>query len=126
MTSHPIQKALVVGMIIAGGFANTLPGQTADALIRKLVEKGILTQAEATNLLAESTNDVNRALEPKTTMPPWVNSINFGGDFRARYDGTFQDDSNTGPDSATEDRHRFRYRVRYGLTANLADHFETG
>jgi hypothetical protein len=126
MTTRPIQKALLVGMIIAGIFANTLQGQTADALIRKLVEKGILTQAEATGLLAESTNDFNRALEPKTTMPSWVNSISFGGDFRGRYDGIYQDDSNTGPGSATEDRHRFRYRLRYGFTATLADHFETG
>src|SRR5262245_50429743 len=116
MITRPIQKTLLVGMIIAGTLANTSQGQTADALIRKLVEKGILTQAEATSLLAESTNDFNRALEPKTTMPPWVNSISFGGDFRGRYDGIYQHDSNTGPGSATEDRHRFRYRLRYGLT----------
>jgi len=112
--------------MMLGGFGGILHAQTADALIKKLVEKGILTQAEATSLMAESTNDFNRAFAAKTGMPPWVNSISFGGDFRARYDGAYQDDSNTGPGSATEDRQRFRYRLRYGLTVNLADHFETG
>jgi len=29
-------------------------------------------------------------------MAPWVNSVRFGGDFRARYDGPFQDESNAG------------------------------
>jgi hypothetical protein len=100
--------------------------QSADALINKLVEKGILTQGEAQSLKAEATNDFNKAYSAKSGLAPWVNSLKFGGDFRGRYDGIYQDDSNTGAGSATEDRQRFRYRLRYGLTAGLADHFEVG
>ena len=100
--------------------------QSSDALLNKLVEKGVLTQEEASNLRKETTNDFNRAFNAKTGMPTWVNRVTFGGDFRGRYDGSYQDDSNTGPSSATQDRQQFRYRLRYGLVASLADQFEVG
>jgi len=112
-------------MVLAAS-CEALSAQSADALINKLVEKGILTQVEAASLRSETTNDFNRAFAAKSGMAPWVNSVKFGGDFRGRYDGTYQDESNTGPGSATEDRQRFRYRLRYGMTANLADQFEIG
>jgi hypothetical protein len=100
--------------------------QSSDALIHKLVEKGILTETEARSLQAETTNDFNKAYAARSGAAPWVENLKFGGDFRGRYDGVFQDDSNVGAGAATEDRQRFRYRLRYGLTAGLADHFEVG
>jgi hypothetical protein len=59
-------------------------------------------------------------------MPAWTKSVKFGGDFRGRYDGIFQDNSNKGAGSAIYDRDRLRYRLRYGLTADLSDNFEIG
>ncbi len=126
MKATPRYLTILFGILALAACNGRLHAQSADALIKKLVEKGILTQTEASGLLAESTNDFNRAFAAKTGMAPWVNNVSFRGDFRGRYDGIYQDSSNTGAGSATEDRQRFRYRLRYGLTANLADHFETG
>src|SRR5258707_2426171 len=124
MTTTQIRKSILLGTLALAVFSGTLRAQSAAALIEKLVEKGILTQAEAKSLRAESTNDFNRALAARIGMAPWVNNVRFGGDFRGRYDGAYQDASNIGAGSAIEDRQRFRYRLRYGLTASLADHFE--
>lgn len=46
--------------------------------------------------------------------------MRLNGDFRGRYEG-FQ-----GLDSPMPDRHRFRYRARFGLTAVMWDHLEAG
>jgi hypothetical protein len=51
----------------------------------------------------------------------WYDRLNFGGDFRLRYegfdwDGHFDDGS----------RHRFRYRFRVGLTADITDKVTAG
>src|SRR3954453_17825247 len=103
MITNQIRKLLFFGTLALFANCEALQAQSADALINKLVEKGILTQTEAASLRSETTNDFNRAFGAKSGMPPWVNSVKFGGDFRGRYDGTFQDASNTGPGSATED-----------------------
>jgi hypothetical protein len=117
---------MAAGMLGVVLLSSSAHGQSADALINKLIEKGILTQDEAESLRRESTNNFKGSLAGKTEMPAWVEKVKFGGDFRGRYDGVYQDESNTGPGAATEDRQRFRYRLRYGMTASLADHFEVG
>ncbi|MBC8003696.1 MAG: putative porin, partial [Opitutaceae bacterium] len=111
-------------------------GQTADALIDKLVEKGILSVKEANNLREETDKGFNQAYSVKSGMPDWVTSLKLNGDFRLRYDGAYQDDDNamigvqppfTSPATAqTEDRNRFRYRARFGVTVVMADQFEVG
>src|ERR1041385_1661119 len=101
-------------------------GQSSDALLNKLVEKGILTTKEASDLKEESQKTASKDFASKLGAPEWVNRIRFGGDFRGRYDGVWQDSSNTGAGSATADRDRFRYRLRYGVTMDLVDHFEVG
>jgi hypothetical protein len=94
--------------------------QSADALIDKLVQKGVLTVDEATDLREESDKGFNSALQVKTGMPDWITSMRIGGDFRARYE------SFTSDDPRWSDRHRFRYRVRPGIVATIKDNFEVG
>jgi hypothetical protein len=108
------------------GAMNSVLAQSSDALLDKLVEKGILTAKEASDLKEESHKNAGKDVAAKLGAPDWVNRIKFGGDFRGRYDGIWQEGSNEGPGSATADRERFRYRLRYGVTAELADHFEVG
>lgn len=76
------------------------------------------------------------------TMPDWVNRISLTGDFRLRYQGDFFDGGNYPffPDAnaineaggvttaegfpllnSTIDRHRYRYRARLGINAQLSD-----
>jgi len=49
----------------------------------------------------------------QTTTAPWYERIRFGGDFRSRYEGFYQDD--------TETRHRVRLRLRLRLDTNIND-----
>ncbi|MFN7137907.1 MAG: putative porin [Limisphaerales bacterium] len=107
----------VAGLILSGatGFA-----QSADALINKLVEKGILNVKEANELREQADQDFTTAYSVKSGMPDWVTSLRFNGDLRLRYDGLYIDDP------GFVDRNRFRYRLRYGVTAALVDNFEVG
>jgi hypothetical protein len=102
-------------------------GQSSDALIDKLVQKGILTSKEADELREETDKDFNRAYAEKTGMPEWVRSMEMSGDLRLRYEGFFSDATfRTGPTNIAkmQDKNRFRYRLRFGVKASLADDLE--
>ena len=98
----------------------TAQAQSADTLIDKLVEKGVLTTKEAKELRAEADKDFSDAFKTKTGMPDWVTSVRLNGDLRLRFDNIHNDDS------AQVDRSRFRYRLRFGWTASLLDNWEVG
>lgn len=76
------------------------------------------------------------------TMPDWVSRVSLTGDFRLRYEGNYFDEGNYPffPDAnavlqeggaviaegfpllnSTIDRHRYRYRARLGINAQLSD-----
>lgn len=99
------------------GVAN-LQAQSSDALLNKLVQKGILTEAEAKDLRQESDKESAKTTSSNLGLPDWVNSLKLSGDFRGRLDYMGSDNS------LVTDRYRFRYRVRAGLTAKLVDDFE--
>ena len=96
--------------------------QSADALIDKLVDKGILTTKEAQELREESDKEFTTAIQAKTGMPDWVTAYKFSGDFRGRYDQVTSTDGNT----HFADRDRFRYRLRAGLVVSMQGGLETG
>lgn len=102
------------------GLASSASAQSSDALIDKLVEKGILNVKEAQQLRDESDKDFNRALSSKNGMPEYVTAFKLNGDLRARYEGFYRNSSES------VDRNRFRYRLRFGGTATLNDDFEVG
>jgi hypothetical protein len=95
--------------------------QSADALLDKLVEKGILTDSEAKDLRDEADKGFTTAYQVKSGMPDWVTALKIGGDFRGRVEGFYAE-----PDVQYIDRTRFRYRLRLGVVANLKDDFEVG
>lgn len=110
---------LAAGALLLGTAGST-HAQSADALLNKLVDKGILTVKEANELREQSDKNFSQAFQVKTGMPDWVNGFRFGGDFRGRYEGFFSDHP------AAIDRNRFQYRLRVGLAATLMDNFEVG
>ncbi len=114
---HPI---LHVSLIPTGLISLPLTGfgQAADALIDKLVDKGILTVDEATALREEADKDFTKAYSVKSGLPEWVTSLRFNGDFRGRFEGFY------GPEAGAVDRARWRYRLRAGFTAVMLDDFE--
>lgn len=102
------------------GLTLSASGQSVDALLDKLVDKGILTVKEAKDLREESDKNFTTAYQAKSGMPDWVTSFKINGDLRLR------DENFTFEDPNTASRNRFRYRMRLGFTAVLKDQFEVG
>jgi hypothetical protein len=94
--------------------------QSSDALIDKLVDKGILTAKEAQELREESDQDFTTAFQTKTGMPDWVTAYKFSGSFRGRFE------EYTSPNSTFVERTRLRYRLLAGVTVSMKGNLETG
>ena len=111
-----------------------------DVLINKLVEKGLLTQQEAGQLLnemqkegarqettvKETAEQVAKDTAQKTVkeeaktwakIPGWVNRIHFKGDFRLRY----QYKDNESSAGVTTNQNIGRYRWRFGAVADVTE-----
>jgi hypothetical protein len=128
-----MKKKNLTRMVIAAGAAVACAGashtsaQSVDALLDKLVDKGVLSVSEANDLKEESDKGFTSAYSVKSGMPDWVTSLKFNGDMRARYEsfssgGEFVGNGRTN----SADRARFRYRFRFGATAVLKDNLEVG
>jgi hypothetical protein len=116
--------AALAGVVAAVAGGTTAHAQSADALIDKLVDKGILTPGEAKDLREEVDKDFTRAYQTKSGMADWVTSLRLNGDFRGRIEHFNAKGDDT--DDIFKDRTRFRYRLRLGVVANLFDNFEAG
>jgi hypothetical protein len=119
------QTVLKHAAMAAGMAATTLCGvnasaQSADALLDKLVDKGILTTQEANELREEADAGFRKAYQVKSGMPDWVTALKINGDFRGRFE-TFYSQND-----AFSERTRWRYRLRAGMVATLLDNFDAG
>ena len=112
--------AILAGTTALAAFTLQSQAQSSDALIDKLVDKGILSEKEAQDLRDETDKDFKTAFAAKTGMPDWVSGYRIGGDFRGRYEQF------SGENSALVDRVRFRYRLRFGITVSMFDNLEAG
>src|SRR3954463_6195757 len=99
--------------------------QSGDAIIDKLVEKGILTVKEGNDLRDDANKGFNSAYSVKSGMPDWVSALKFNGDVRARYE-SFSSTARGTNGAPFADRNRFRYRVRFGATVSMFDNLEAG
>ena len=109
-----ITKALGLGVLAGFAAFNAEAGDNA-GLLKKLVEKGIISEGEAAVLAEEANSEFNES------MPSWVQSLTLKGDLRLRYDHTHDNPSGLG---GAEDR--WRYRFRFGGTANMQNGVKTG
>ena len=93
------------------------PLTQVDALIKKLIEKGILTEKEADQIKGEIVADEKsiRETNNKTDIPQWVQDLKLKGDFRLRSQWSHRNDS------ADQDRNRGRLRYRLGLETKIND-----
>src|SRR4029450_66925 len=91
-------------VLLAQSTTSRLQAQSADALLDKLVDKGILSVKEANELREEADAGVRKSYQVKSGMPDWVTALKINGDFRGRYE-MFES-----PNDAFVDRNRFRYR----------------
>jgi len=105
--------------------ASHASGQSADALINKLVQKGVLTEREGKDLLVET--DTNLVSASKWRLSEAFKNITLFGDVRFRYE--YRGADNAPKSGSTADdyyRERFRYAVRFGLRGELFDDFYYG
>jgi Putative porin len=110
-------RAAVLLTIAAGmTFVSTGHAQSVDALLNKLVDKGVLSAKEADDLKQESDKDFTAAVHSKMGMPAWDKNISLGGDFRLRLDDLMPE---SGLNKA--DRLRYRFRFRYGAVWTASD-----
>jgi polyhydroxyalkanoate synthesis regulator phasin len=119
-------KRSFVGLL-AGLVLMTLAAQAAwasevDILVKKLVEKGILTQDEAQQIVAETKEEVRKeaAQAKPEAVPKWVQNLKFNGDMRLRYQGEHRDIDKSGGGERLV-RNRMRFRLRTGLDAKVLD-----
>lgn len=121
MSNSGMTRWAAVGAgLLALGAASSASAQSSDALIDKLVEKGILSVKEAKALREEADKGFTAAFAAKTGMPEWVTGLRMGGDFRTRFEGFY-----AGNPTAVE-RNRFQYRLRYGIAVDMLDRVEAG
>ena len=114
------KAALFAGATALMALTQQSHAQSDDALIDKLVQKGILTTKEAQELRDESDQDFAKAFQTKTGMPDWVNGYEFSGDFRGRFE------QYTSPNPTFVERTRLRYRLRVGVVVSMKGNLETG
>ena len=119
-------KKVFIMVIFAAGFFTTLAfvpiltvhaGET-DVLIKKLIQRGVLSESDGQELL----NKASKSKGAETTMeiPKWVKNIKLKGDFRLRYQ--YEDTDNDGIDS----RERYRIRWRFGAESKVNDQWKAG
>lgn len=122
--THNAYGMLLAATLVASathGLAQTKqPPQPMDALLDKMVEKGLLTSKEAGDLKQENQGDLAKNANANPNFPDWVTGWKFSGDFRGRYE------QNGAESTDYHARDRYRYRLRLGLTLNLVDDFDLG
>tara|TARA_B100001123_G_scaffold410890_1_gene506528 strand:+ start:57 stop:1274 length:1218 start_codon:yes stop_codon:yes gene_type:complete len=100
----------LAGLTVAG----TAEAQSNESLLRKLVEKGLITEAEADAVRQDNAAAAN-------AVPSWVETLSLKGDLRLRFDHVHNSLSD-----GTGARDRWRYRFRYGAAANMQNGFKAG
>jgi hypothetical protein len=124
---NAIRKCQTLGITALATLAATshAPAQSADALINKLVQKGLLTEKEGKDLLVET--DTNLVSASKWRLSEGFKNITLFGDVRFRYEYRGADNAPKSG-STTDDyyRERFRTAVRFGLKGELFDDFYYG
>jgi hypothetical protein len=101
----------------------------ADILIQKLVEKGVLSESDAKEIVTEiqkesAKTEKKETAQKESTMeiPSWVKKIKPKGDLRLRHDTQWQEKEDlAGVTTQDNNRNRERFRLRVGLEAQVSD-----
>ena len=116
---------LVMGVWLFGSSSSVFAATTqVDALIEKLVEKGILNRQESIKLKAEIADDEKIVREEglKQSLPSWVRETKFKGDLRLRYQNKHEKAAN----DYSKDTNIGRVRMRLGLESKVNDKLNVG
>jgi hypothetical protein len=125
-------SGLLAGMAVGLALATPAKAQvSADAILDKLVQKGVLTKDEADQIAKESvTNnaETTKASGLQFKLSKAIKSIELFGDVRMRYENR---SAQIGPEGGQyagsyDVANRFRYAVRLGVRGDLADDYYYG
>ena len=114
--------ALLGGLAV--GSASVALAQDSGPLIDTLVKKGVLTDQEGEDLRVELLKDFGSTSPGKIDLSSNITKLKIYGDARVRYQ--YDNEINNGATVNSNDRGRFRYRVRFGATADLGPKWTTG
>ena len=119
--------ALLGGLAV--GSASVALAQDSGPLIDTLVKKGVLTDQEGEDLRVELLKDFGESSAGKINISSNLKELKITGDARVRYEqragdaGVAAGAVNVGD---TQERSRFRYRFRLGLTGKFSDNWFFG
>jgi len=130
-------RILTLTLFLFAHAAAAAAATDVDILVQRLVDKGLLTEAEARSLIAEMSAardavPVQDLAQPApgagavATATTWADKIDVKGDFRTRYQTEELDNAPTvGPiDISEQDRARIRWRL--GTDAEVTDQWTVG
>jgi polyhydroxyalkanoate synthesis regulator phasin len=124
--------AILPGTALCLALATTATAQvSADAIMDRLVAKGVLTQDEATELRKEAETNNAETMNGeglKFKLSSAIKSMEFYGDLRMRYENR---SAQLGPEAgqyagAYDVANRWRYAIRLGVRGDLTDDFYYG
>src|ERR1700677_557708 len=124
--------AMLAGTATCLALATTAtPQVSADALLDRLVTKGVLTQDEAAQLKKEAETNNAETMNGgglKFKLSNAIKSMEFYGDLRMRYENR---SAQLGPEAgqyagAYDVANRWRYAIRLGVRGDLTDDFYYG
>jgi hypothetical protein len=129
-------RFVVMGLTALGALAmaGAARAQENDALLDALVKKGVLSSKEAQDVRADEDKQYSESAMSKISLSSSIKSITFYGDLRLRYelrDGTVSPGDLNGANAVyghgdSQDRSRWRYRLRFGVKGELYDNFFYG
>lgn len=114
-----------LGLLLLGLTNSSFAATTGvDALIEKLVEKGVLDRKEGIKLKSEIAEDEKLVREEglKQGLPSWVQNIKLKGDLRLRYQNQHEKNNN----DIQKDVNIGRVRMRLGLESKINEKFLAG
>ncbi len=122
------RMALWMAGVFFVSYAVPVQASEMDILLRKLVEKKVLTEQEAQEVRGEVEQEVARSAkfekeDVKETVKKipggtWLEKTKWAGDLRLRHESQLREPA--------ADRHRERFRLRFGFTTKPWDQMEVG
>jgi len=118
-----IAVLLGISCLMSEGIQVSCAGEV-DLLLQKLVEKGVLTGAEAQQVKIETQEQVKKeiATGKSASLPAWVQNMKLKGDLRLRY----QNKHDKAANNYQQDTNIGRIRLRLGLEAKINEKLMAG
>ncbi|MDD5477825.1 MAG: putative porin [Candidatus Omnitrophica bacterium] len=111
---------VLIGIISLGLGMHFSYASEVDALLQKLIDKGVLNASEAQEIRTQTNEQITKADKQKEedykklakdNMPDWVKNTKLKGDFRLRYEWD--------KDKGSQDNSRARIRARLGIESQV-------